>query len=164
MKAHGTSSSIALCLAVLASCEEADQSCTAAGCSDGFGVFLVADEPLREGSYEVEVTMDGGPETCRFVVPGGPSGAEPVCSDSTRLRAFASIHDNGAAPDPDAPNAIIVDVFVASTTAVLEVRHDAAPLFEQTFRPTYQTIAPNGPECGPICELAPPQQVTLAYE
>jgi len=164
MKAQSAWVSIAVCLAVLASCEEADQSCTAADCSDGFGVFLVADEPLREGSYEVEVTMDGGPETCSFVVTGGPSAEEPVCSDSTRLRAFASTHDSGAPPDPDAPNAIVVDVFVASTTAVLEVRHDAAPLFEQTFRPTYQTVAPNGPECGPVCMLAAPQQVTLAYE
>jgi hypothetical protein len=162
MNAPGWFVAVATSLAVLTSCEESD--CTAAGCNDGFAVYLVADEPLREGIYDIEMTMDGDPVTCQIVLPGGSFGAAPACSDSVRLRVSASIHNNGAAPDHDAPNAIIVDMFVAAAVSELKVSHDEAPLFEQTYRPTYQTVAPNGPECGPVCDWAPSQQGTLTYD
>ncbi|HKO93316.1 MAG TPA: hypothetical protein VJU61_19305 [Polyangiaceae bacterium] len=167
MKAPTSSLSLALSLALLASCGDPEKSseelCTLVGCSDGFTVNLVANEPLREGSYDVEVTMDGAPATCRISLPVD-LGADPACSDSASLRASATVHNNGAPPDRDVPNAIIVNVLVAADVAVLNVRHDDAPLFEQTYRPSYQTIAPNGPECGPICSSAPSEEATLTYD
>ncbi|HWO07916.1 MAG TPA: hypothetical protein VNN80_00510 [Polyangiaceae bacterium] len=140
-----------------------EQLCTAAGCTDGFTIHLVANEPLRDGSYEVAVTLDGVSVTCEHVIGGFARGPEPSCS-SGRLRSTLSIHNGGAPPNPNAPNAILLDVASTPAVAVIEVRHDGTLIAQQTYNPTYQTISPNGPECGPVCDVAPLQTLSLTFD
>lgn len=149
---------------MLAGCADDSESCTLAGCIDGFSLYLVAAEPLRDGTYDLELTLDGVAATCRHVIADGRAASAAECSRSSVVRSTASVHNNGSPPDIDAPNAFIIDILDASAVVTLRVLHDGAPLVEQSYEPAYQTVAPNGPECGPICDAAPPQQLALTFD
>lgn len=155
----------ALCtLLMLAGCADDSESCTLIGCNDGFWVYVVAAEPLRDGTYDLELTLDGVAATCRHVIADGRAASAAECGGSSVVRSTASIHNNGSPPNNDAPNAFVIDIRDASARVTLRVLHDGAPLVEQSYEPTYQTVAPNGPECGPICDSAPPQELALTFD
>jgi hypothetical protein len=155
---------MSIALVMLAGCSDSSDSCTLAGCTSGFSISLVAAEPLRDGTYDLELTLDGVAATCQHVIADGQSVADAECNRRSLVRSTASIYNNGAPPNNEAPNAFVIDIFDAAALVELRVLRDGAPLVEQSYEPSYRTVAPNGPECGPICNTASPQQSALTFD
>ena len=149
---------------MLAGCSDDSDHCTLAGCTNGFLIHLVAAEPLRDGTYDLEVTLDGVVTTCRHVIEDGQEASAAECNRRSLMHSFATSYNGGALPNPDAPNAFVINLFDAAALVTLRVSRDGAPLVEQTYEPTYQTNTPNGPECGPICNTAPSQELALTFD
>lgn len=157
---------VALVLSLLAGCgdllEEGPRACTAIGCTDGFSVTALASEGLRDGGYEIQLTLDETPVTCahpQLVASPQQSG---TCS-APNVRSSVVIH-NGGAPGTGAANAFWIDIVDTASLVVVRVLHDGALVGTATYEPTYQTIMPNGPECGPTCDTAPSQELRLEFE
>lgn len=152
----------AAALAALAAGCSGDKECTLVGCNDGFSVTALASEGLRDGSYEVQLMLDDEAVTCahpQLVAAPQQSG---TCTAAS-VRSSVVIH-NGGAPGTEGANALAISITGTPSQVVLRVLHDGQLIGEANYEPSYQTIMPNGPECGPICNTAPPQQLPLVFE
>lgn len=124
-------------------------ACTEMGCEDGLEVAFSLTEP---GSYTVEVIADGQLTTCSGTLPlpacDAPSG--PTCSSPDVL-----LGASGCAL-PEAQHALGGISLLGKHPAMVEVvvERDGTELGRQTFTPSYVRLAPNGEECGPICNRA----------
>jgi hypothetical protein len=125
-------------------------------------VNALASEGLRDGSYEIQVVLDETPVTCahpQLVASPQQSG---TCS-APNVRSSVVIH-NGGAPGTGGANAFLIDIVDTASLVVVRVLHDGELIATGTYEPTYRTIMPNGPECGPTCDTAPAQELRLEFE
>lgn len=157
---------VALVLSLLMGCgdylQEGPRACTAIGCTDGFMVTALAGEGLRDGGYEVQLTLDETSVTCahpQLVASPQQSG---TCS-APNVRSSVVIH-NGGAPGTGGANAFLIDIVDTASLVVVRVLHDGVLIGAGRYEPTYETIMPNGPECGPTCDTAPWQELRLGFE
>lgn len=146
---------IAIGLALAAGCNAEGQrqegTCTLADCSDGIWLTLVrptsqATLPLPDGRYELELGYDDVNDVCT----GLPSQVDPAlaCGDGAAHRVSFSTGSEG-------PVGVLVTI-ERHTPATLSVvlRRDGITLTSEVFELTYSELAPNGIECGPICQRA----------
>ena len=151
-------------LAYFLGCSES-LTCTAAGCLDGFSIDLTqplpsgADTiaPLPAGAYEIELTLDDERITCHRSIPQGPA-VDCKPSDSVIVSGIQPMRfPEGALAG--------FDVEIRQTPRVVTaiVRHDGAVLAQGTFSPEYREVAPNGKECGPVCNSAPSATLALTF-
>jgi hypothetical protein len=114
------------------------RSCTLMGCSDALSVVLTPEEALADGAWEVEVIQeDGSSELCAFEIEGGVVGQAPC-------EAFGT----------EGSPTVQVDFPAGEGGVTVEVRHEGELIHTEDFAPEYEELAPNGPECGPICRRA----------
>lgn len=149
-------------LSLLAGCGDGDRSCTAAGCVDGFSITALSSEGLPAGGYEVQLTLDETLAVCTHPLLIGAPQRIGTCSVPS-VRSSIIIHDAGA-PGTGAENAFTIDIAGALSLVVVRVLHDGELIAEGSYEPAYQTIMPNGPECGPTCNTAPPEALRLDFE
>lgn len=132
----GLLASLAFALPLATGC--GSQTCTLIGCDDGVEVSL---EPSVVSTYGVEIVVDGvaGSFTCTEVGGGWSL-------------------DNEIGDVPLAYRGCSGDGFtVEGTPATLEISvtaQDGSWTGAVASNPTYQSTQPNGPGCGPICEIA----------
>lgn len=159
-----TGSRFAVVLALLQACGDLveEKNCTAAGCIDGFLITAAANEELPASSYELQLTLDGVLVTCTHPLLVAAPASNGTCS-STAVRSQVVIH-NGGAPGSGAANGFSIRILETPSRVLLRVLRDGALVAEQTYDPIYQTIMPNGPECGPVCEGAADQELPLVFE
>lgn len=162
MKAYAAAG---LALGLLTGCDDVlneEQACTQAGCLDGFRVTALAAEELPAGSYEVQVTLDDTLVTCAHSAADVSSWQSSPCS-SPSVRSDVVIHSDGSATS-DSENAFGIQIARAASVVLVRVLHEGQQIGAATFRPTYQTVMPNGPECGPVCQSAAPEQMRIEFE
>jgi hypothetical protein len=150
------------CAAALAAGCSGDEECTLVGCNDGLSVTAIASEGLRDGSYEVQLMLDDEAVTCvhpQLVAAPQQSGTCTAAAVRSSLVSY-----NGGAPGTAGANALVIDITGTPSQVVLRVLHDGQLVGEANYEPSYQTIMPNGPECGPTCNTASPQQLPLVFE
>jgi hypothetical protein len=125
-----------------------DTMCTAMGCEDGFTIQFSARQP---GAYTFDIVADGTVISCTAELPLLPCGTPASqCSDA---RVF--IGESGCAlSDADHSLENLTFSGVHPDTVTVTAHRDGAEIASQTFTPTYQRLAPNGEECGPICHNA----------
>lgn len=152
----------AAALAALAAGCSGDKECTLVGCSDGFSVTALASEGLRDGSYEVQLMLDGEAVTCSHPQLVAAPQSSGTCT-AAGVRSDLLIH-NGGAPETESANALAIDIPGTPSQVELRVLHDGQLIGEASYAPTYEALMPNGPECGPLCNRAPPQQLSLVFE
>lgn len=140
-----------LLLALLASCRDrnsgddsATSICTAIGCEDGLKVVF---QPAlhAEGTYDFEVALDGMSSTCTAVLPFDDLSVD-VCDDPRVMLILSGT----ALP---ANQQEVYGMMIADTpsTVRITIDKDGDQVADQSFTPSYQQVAPNGVECGPIC-------------
>jgi hypothetical protein len=156
---------LALIAALLVGCGdllEGDKTCTQIGCTDGFWVTALASEGLRDGSYEIQLMLDETAVTCTHPALVAAPRVDGNCS-ARNVRSNVVIH-NGGTIGTGAANAFLIDIVDTASRVELRVLHDGQLVGEARYEPTYQTIMPNGPECGPTCTTAPRQELRLDFE
>ena len=132
------------------------------GCADGFTITALASEGLRDGGYEIQLTLDDTSVTCAHPELVASPQQNGTCS-VPNVRSSLVIH-NGGAPGTGGANAFSINIVDTPSLVVVRVLHDGELIATGTYEPTYQTIMPNGPECGPTCDTAPPQELRLEFE
>jgi hypothetical protein len=151
-------------LPLLAGCGDVlddEKSCTAIGCASGFSITALASEALRDGDYELELTLDEAVVTCAH--PAVVSGPQQTGTCNGRnVRSSVVIHNGGAVGG--VANAFVIDINDTPSLVLVRVLHDGETIGETGYEPAYQTSMPNGPECGPTCTTAPPEELRLAFE
>lgn len=139
-------------LLALTACEPADetgiQGCTDMGCVDGFYVALEK-STWGVGQYVITADVDGTVASCQITIPLGTDGTDG-CLDT-----LLTVETSGSELNVEEQS--IPGVWVNSTQALsvtLAVTLDGAELGSAVFAPAYETLQPNGPECGPTCSYA----------
>lgn len=143
--------SLSLLLTSLIACDgEKDDSgalnCTQIGCTDGLTLQMTASDP---GEWTFELGLDGEAVTCTAILPFPESLVGLGCDDERVSLTFS-----GTALDDSEHE--LGDVWISTLPATVTFRAllDGVIIQEQTFTPTYIESAPNGEECGPICNNA----------
>lgn len=167
----------AFCALALAACEDS-QECTAAGCIDRAHVSILGPAAAwADGDYRLDIDL-ARQHRCDFVlpVPGGVTVQAPIegvpisCTpaleagfDSRAVVLFPEIArqtDGSCSMTADAGGCDVVtyriDIDTDGSAESVEVRLAAGStvLIEQASPFDYQTVQPNGPECGPTCRSA----------
>ncbi|MCB9758921.1 MAG: hypothetical protein H6739_03705 [Alphaproteobacteria bacterium] len=122
-------------------------ACTDIGCIDGLEIRFETDG-WPAGRYVVALDLDGATETCTATLPFGDS-PDDGCDGEASLSLIGTRL-------PAAQQAI-GGVWLTRTdlSAVgLTLSRDDAVLVETTLTPEYETLAPNGEACGPVCRYA----------
>lgn len=124
-------------------------SCTEAGCVDALSLSIEADSGLfTAGSYEV--ALDG--ETiCTFRVSDDLeecASGHCVAEESCNALYLVGYQDDGMS------DLVSIMLETMQGPIAVEVRLEGGVLLSETVAPTYQTVQPNGPDCGPVCQQA----------
>lgn len=123
--------------------------CTQIGCEDGLTIEFSAKQP---GAYTFDIVADGQTITCNATLPLPPCSSPPTPNCSV---AGVSLTESGCALVPSAHSLEGLYFYDMHPKSVeVTVLRDGAEVARQTFAPAYKTVAPNGVECGPVCEQA----------
>jgi len=125
-----------------------DQACTAMACSDGLDIAFSV---KQAGTYSFNLVADGEVTTCGATLPLPPCD-QPAGGCS---RQNVTLGLSGCAL-PTAEHSLegISLTGVHPTSMEVFVSRDGEEIAHDMFSPTYQTLSPNGEECGPICSQA----------
>lgn len=145
----------AACVSEEARLDEDDElveatGCGDASCQDGLSIALVS-PVFTPGAYTVSSVADGLESVCGFVVGGteecGPDGPCLLSDDCDAV-------PNLSFP----PQSVVVSVGPNAPEVIdVVVLRGGEEVAAATFAPDYQTYAPAGPGCDPVCEIASAQ-------
>jgi hypothetical protein len=134
--------------------------CTLIGCDDGVHVVVrPADQGWAAGNYTVEISTGKDSHKCTAALPNpSPWTFESTTfqCDRSSLRVFLrradgcdDEHDGGAAGITCGS----LELEIPGTPSSLHVRIDRSgeTVLDESWRPKYRELQPNGPDCGPIC-------------
>ncbi len=125
--------------------------CSEASCESGLRIALVSNV-FTPGGYTLSSVADGVESVCGFVIGGQEDGCGPQgpCLLEDDCGAVASL----SFP----PHSVVVQVGPGAPEVVeVVVLRGGSEIAGSTFVPTYQTFAPAGPGCEPVCEVASAQ-------
>jgi hypothetical protein len=142
--------------------------CTAVGCQPGFSAKVHrADESFPSGTHQIDVVADGVSLSCTFTFPlptvAGGGTSEPSCPSGMTVSVLPATSctetTNGnttAQTCTDIPGQFVEWITLMGTPAEVQVQQsvDGALILDAMVAPTYQEVAPNDPQCGPICQEA----------
>lgn len=119
--------------------------CTEIGCVDGFsGEFSPAF--TTPGAYAFTLDLDGSVSTC--------AGSLPLNDDFNCDGALGVTLSGSALPDSEHSLPGFQILQFDFVTLQLTVTRDGTEEASWTVTPEWETFAPNGPECGPVCTSA----------
>ena len=138
------------------------------GCQNQFLVSLTLEASVvASGASEIEVTADGAAASCTFTIALGDGGLTvpppEQCSSSVSVTlsnattcTVAPISAGSSDQCQPIDGKITEEIVIVGTPAAVRVQQTVGgtTVADQSFAPTYQTVAPNGVECGPICHVA----------
>jgi hypothetical protein len=162
---------LALAGLALPACSPAGSGCTDKTCSDGATFdFVTASGRWTPGTYELALLVDGDSASCALQVPAMPSPTAILlgaCTSTIDLelvpqaQCVANAGDAGDAaatgPDCAATAGALQQVLTLPgmpAEVVLTLTRDGHMLLQQTIALTYAPFQPNGPSCGPTCQVA----------
>ena len=127
-----------------------ETECGDASCQDGLSIALVS-PVFTPGTYTISSVADGLESVCGFVVGGteecGPDGPCLLSDDCDAV-------PNLSFP----PQSVVVSVGPSAPEVIdVVVLRGGDEVAAATFAPDYQTYAPAGPGCDPVCEIASAQ-------
>lgn len=133
-----------------------DERTDETGCDDAFcesGVKIALVSPVfTPGAYTLSTVADGVESVCNFVVGGVEDGCD---IDGPCLLE----DDCGAFPNLTlSPHSVLIQVGADVPEVVdVVVLRGGTEIAAVTFAPEYQTFAPAGLGCEPVCEVASAQ-------
>lgn len=141
---------VTLALGVLACGQDDPGFCTDAACPDAVTMVVAGTDGagLTEGEYAVTLTLDGDSwsTSCSTAAPAGcrplegPTSLLSIDATSDRRIVLSLPADAGQRPE----------------TYTLRLERGEETLLETSNALEYQVENPNGPDCEPACESAPP--------
>jgi hypothetical protein len=98
------------------------------------------------GRHTVTVPIDGAASSCPFQLPPTSNPVNDPCSAGFSFTL----------PDQPTDGKYTEAIVVESAATSIEIKQtlDGTVISDQTLSPSYQTIQPNGPGCGPTCHQA----------
>jgi hypothetical protein len=142
------------------------EACGTVGCESGLTVTLTVDPTaVAAGMHTVDVTADGVSLSCAFTFPSPADvtagGVVSVPCPSGLAISFQSAETCTTTQTPSSstiscvpvPGKIWEIVVVAGTPSSVHLHQEVGgtAILDQTLAATYETVAPNGESCGPIC-------------
>ena len=140
--------------------------CTLIGCSDGVSVKIhPRNDSWQFGSYSFEFTFSNTRYWCSINIPEGVSTNPSVssllpCAPDLPAHFLAEkkcdMSAGVAQTDCDSiDDKWLLYLNVDETPEYLTVRmkRDNNVIFDREITPTYSDVAPNGPRCGPVCNV-----------
>lgn len=125
------------------------KACTEIGCVDGVQVRF--SQPIRQpGTYRFQIQMEGVASTCIATLPMPACDRVPAPCDSLDLLLGLS----GCALAADQHAIVSLDIRTSPRKLDVTVTRDDAAFASGNYDVTYRRVAPNGEECGPICNQA----------
>jgi len=128
----------------LGSLPDGATACTLIGCVDQFSATVTVDSTLvPAGRHTLTVTFDGAATSCTFNLPELTNPVNDPCAAGFTL----------SVPGQPTNGKFTETIAVHGTPSSIKVQQtlDGTVVLDQTISPTYLTIQPNGPGCGPIC-------------
>jgi hypothetical protein len=160
---HGGTTCVYVCTAPgTASCEQGRCAeipalpCTEIGCGSAFSVQFEKSGSWTPGHYRVDVSLDGRSVQCAADIPLSCDAA-PACDDPQVLLQLS-----GCALPAESHAITGVDILTETPVEVsVGLLDEAGSMASGSWRPTYTTSQPNGPECPPECRAAPPATLVI---
>jgi hypothetical protein len=121
-------------------------ACTDMGCTDGYDLGFSVSTP---GTWSFDLSIDGAPVHCQATLPLRESNPDGCDADDVGL-----VLSGSALPDSEHSIEGLGVWRVGVETIELTVTRDDAPVWSGTLHPAYETLAPNGEACGPVCSYA----------
>jgi hypothetical protein len=150
--------------AVVAGGCSAGKACTEIGCVDGFSAAVrSADGSIPSGAHRVEALVGASSLTCTFTYPlqmTGGGTAQPACGGGMTVAIWpettCTATGNASQSCDPIPGKLVETIGLSGTPGQVHVWQyvDDAPILDVAAAPTYQSYAPNGSDCGPVCRQA----------
>jgi hypothetical protein len=118
-------------------------ACTDMGCVDGVSLAFSLREP---GDYEITAVAGGGTVSCTASLPF--TGTE-ACTGP----GWVGISGTELPADQQSLEGMWLETIDADDVHLTIVR-SGTTLYDDVLPITYDTVEPNGPDCGPVCESA----------
>ncbi|HXU06211.1 MAG TPA: hypothetical protein VN903_34890 [Polyangia bacterium] len=139
------------------------KGCTLVGCSDQFSATIrSADGSFPSGAHRIELLVDSTSLTCSFTATADGQ-AQPSCGSGMRVTVWpettcTDTTTNGSVShqcDP-IPGKFYETITLEGTPGQVHAWQyvDDVAILDAATAPTYHANAPNGTECGPICQQA----------
>jgi hypothetical protein len=118
----------------------------------GFHLELRPGDRWPAGRYRIDIDADGAAQQCEVTLPLLACGAGPSvrCTGAS----LASIGESGCALPPAEHGLSNIDFSGSPRQIRVRIARGGATVLAQDFAPTYRTVQPNGPGCGPVCSSA----------
>ncbi|WP_438020557.1 hypothetical protein WMF18_16425 [Sorangium sp. So ce315] len=141
------------------------KQCTEIGCDDGFSITTAtADKRWAPGEYALNLSVDGEEVSCAYTWTNTPQagggGVFVQCSPTVAVSidpvtrcTVTSDRDSVSQSCTPIPGQFTQRITVQGTPARVDVavQRDGAVVGERSFTPAYQSLYPNGEDCGPVC-------------
>jgi hypothetical protein len=141
------------------------QACNNAGCNDGVSVTASSAGPLPEGEYRVALLLDGVAHSCSGTVPF-LSTLSTRCEPRTSSVSLSFAEwQPSFVPPGTMPGGLRIEIENSAPRSIeMEISRDGDVIAAESFTPEYATLAPNGEECGPVCQTARIEAAPLVFE
>lgn len=131
-------------------------SCTEIGCTDATSLRIERPDGARL-AYDVTLLVDG--QEVRCAKPVDAAASTQTCTDPNITIVHEELADCSETRSGDAvsqtcvPNGTFIQTIqIQGEPSRVDVTLvDGANSFTHRFEPTYTSVAPNGPDCDPIC-------------
>ena len=129
--------------------------CTEMGCVDGLTIELQSPAGWQPGAYRFEIELDQEKVTCEGSLPlrGCDQGASVQCTPAGGAERV-QIAESGCALPPAEHSLPQIALPGGPARVKVTISRDGNAIGSQELSPAYRTVAPNGPECGPVCRQA----------
>lgn len=139
---------VALILAM--ACAGCGGDCTDMGCHDHLRIALQPSEAWPRGVYAFELETKAGTAACDGALPLPPCGQLALTCTGTPVR----ISERGCGLAEDGHGFSDIELPSKAELVRLRISRDGELLVDRELRPKYKRQYPNGPACGPECEIA----------
>jgi hypothetical protein len=144
------------------------KTCPTIGCSDQFTATVQrADGSFPSGAHRIEILADGVMTTCSFsyplaTAPGG-GGTAPSCPSGMMVTVGqqevctqTTVNNSVATTCQPVPGQVRETIQISGAPGQVHAWQyvDDVAALDTAAAPSYQDVAPNGKECGPICRQA----------
>ena len=131
-------------------CAGCGEECTDMGCENPLRITLQPNEAWPRGVYAFELETEAGKAACDGALPLPPCGQLALTCTGIPVR----ISERGCGWAEAEHGFSDIELLSAAELVRLRILRDGELLVDRELRPKYQRESPNGPECGPVCEIA----------
>ncbi|AKT36751.1 hypothetical protein [Chondromyces crocatus] len=159
MKPSSSSWSLGAIALSVVGCGGTDSSdCTLLACASSFVVDFVRTGAWNPGEYRIRVVTEDRSVDCTTSLPLSCNAPSPCPADANVQLLLVGCN---LAPSEHYLGGVEFAQGATPASVTVSVFHDEQLLGEGSYRPTYTTSNPNGPDCEPTCRTSPPERIEL---